>query len=303
MKNKIVLTIIALIVFIPILLREIKEYNLRKLKEETLKISEILKNSYSELTQINIEKKVKNIKTRGIGKAFIDKDNVTVILSYKGYCSVKLPTLNEVALSKSKCQDLELINNAIIPIVEKDGLVKKDNIYYYKGNANNYILFNNEYFRILSFESNKIKIVKDKPIKNISKNNYLEILNKNIYNQNNLLEQSYDISEININNKIEKINDKKTNNYIGILSLEDYLNTLNKKCTIKNNNLICSKSFITHNMWLSNYNKDNSYYVYNDGNIYLENSNELKDIYIVLTLKETKIISGDGSKSNPYIIL
>ena len=85
--DKIILYIVSLIVLVPILLNEINEYNLRKLKEETLRISEALKNEYSVTTEINIEKnsKVKGIKTRGHGKAFAYGDNVMVILSYKKY--------------------------------------------------------------------------------------------------------------------------------------------------------------------------------------------------------------------------
>lgn len=117
--DKIILTIIFLILVIPIVLNEINEYNLRQLKEETLKISESLKNEYNEITQINIKKNIEikeGLKTRGEGKAFINGNNVTVILSYKNYCSVKVPGIEEVALSKSKCQNLELINNEIIKI-------------------------------------------------------------------------------------------------------------------------------------------------------------------------------------------
>lgn len=118
-KEKIVLLIIALIVIVPIVLNEIKEYNLRQLKKETLKISEVLKNEYEEITQIDIKKdeEIKQgIKTRGEGKAFVKESNVTVILSYKGYCSVKVPGIEEVALSKSQCQNLQLIDGKIILI-------------------------------------------------------------------------------------------------------------------------------------------------------------------------------------------
>ena len=84
---------------------------------ETLKISEILKNEYNEPTQIIINKNQEikeNIKTRGEGKAFIDGENVLVILSYKKYCSVKIPGISEVSLSKSKCQNLDLKNGKIL---------------------------------------------------------------------------------------------------------------------------------------------------------------------------------------------
>jgi len=115
-KEKIVLIVIALILIIPIIINEIKEYNLRELKKETLEISKILKNNYNEITEVGINKEIKGIKTRGEGKAFIDDEDVIVILSYKEYCSVKIPTLEEVSLSKSKCPNLKLINGEIIEI-------------------------------------------------------------------------------------------------------------------------------------------------------------------------------------------
>lgn len=115
-KEKIVLIMIVLILIIPIVINEIKEYNLRELKKETLEISQTLKNKYSKITEININKEIKEIKTRGEGKAFIDGKDVIVILSYKGYCSVKIPGIEEVSLSESKCPNLKLINNEIVEI-------------------------------------------------------------------------------------------------------------------------------------------------------------------------------------------
>ena len=112
-KEKIILIVIALILILPIIINEIKEYNLRELKKETLEISEKLKNEYSEITEIDINKEIKGIKTRGQGKAFIDGEDVIVILSYKEYCSVKIPGVEEVSLSKYECPNLKLINDEI----------------------------------------------------------------------------------------------------------------------------------------------------------------------------------------------
>ena len=112
--TKIIICIMILSLASYITLNEINQYNLRKLKEETLEISKTLKNKYDELTQINIEKKIEEIPTRGEGKAFVEGENVTVILSYKDYCSVKIPGIEDVSLSKTKCQNLELINGEIV---------------------------------------------------------------------------------------------------------------------------------------------------------------------------------------------
>lgn len=119
--EKIILIIIITIAIIPIIINEINEYHLRKLKEETLKISESLKNEYPTLTEINIKsnKEIKDgLKTRGDGKAFVEGEKVIVILSYKNYCSVKIPIINEVALSKSKCKNLTIKDGKIIQVKE-----------------------------------------------------------------------------------------------------------------------------------------------------------------------------------------
>ena len=311
-KQKIFLIVLILIVIIPISMNEVKEYNLRRLKEETLKISEVLKNKYNKITQVNIisNEEVKDgLKTRGEGKAFVAGDNVTVILSYKDYCSVKTPGIDEVALAKTKCQNLELIKNTIIPIVEKNGLVKdKDNNYYYRGKEiNNYIVFNNEYWRILSFEDGRIKIIKDEPIHRLNSYNLYEYLNMEYYLKlvdRDLIDlYEYDFSEIDITEKIEKTESRKMKSYVGVLSLYEYLNTLNDECTIREGTLLCNQSFASKHMWLYNKKDLYNYYTYEDGNVYYESYYEEKDIYPVVVLKEDiLIIGGSGTKDNPYII-
>lgn len=309
-KDKIVLIIIGTLIVLPILINEIKEYNLRSLKKEVYNISEALKNTSSGLTQMNINKTInikgKEFKTRGKGEAFINKGQVTLIISYRGYCAVKLPIINDVALSKSKCPKIELIKGTVIPIVEKDGLIKKDSNYYYRGNADNYLKFNNELWRILSIENNHIKIIKDEFAFEMNRESVLNYLNKEYFSKLDssfISATSLDISNIIIKNTIDKKEDKKIIQKVGILSLADYINTLNDECKIKNSNLVCSKSYATKKMWLSNFNEQKGYYVYEDGNIYVDIVTEDKNIYPVLTLKETiNIVSGSGLKDDPYII-
>lgn len=117
-SDKIILIIVAFIILVPILFNEIKEYNLRKLKEEVLYISGVLENYSDELEEIDIYDGViindEKIKIRGSGKAYVEKDSVIVVVSYKGYCAVKIPSIDEVALSKSKCPDAEIVNGKII---------------------------------------------------------------------------------------------------------------------------------------------------------------------------------------------
>lgn len=309
-KDFIIVIIIALIVFIPIIINEVNEYNLRKLKKEVLKISEVLENSSKNLKEIEINKELKIsdkiYTTKGKGKAFIDDQGVIVVLSYKNYCAVKIPSINEVALSKSDCPDYQLIKGTIVKVVQKDGLVKVNDNYYYKGKADNYLLFNKELWYILGFENNKIKIIKEEPLDKRSQRNAFEYLNKDYYNsldKSKISDHDYDLSSVIIKSKIENNILKTEKLHIGILSIFDYINTLNEACKSKTNALICGKSFITKPMWLSNYNEDKSYYLYDDENIYMGDSNLKKEIYPVLYLNEdVDIKSGYGTKSEPYTI-
>lgn len=307
-KDKILILIIGILIIVPIVYNEIKEYNLRTLKEEVLNISKALENSSNSLVKVPLKDKIvldgKEYNLRGSGYGYKDKDTTTVIVSYRGYCAIKYSFLEEVALAKTACPQLEVLNNVLIPIVDKNGLVKEKNGYLYKGEADNYLSIDNDLWRILSFEDGKIKIVKDTPIASLNKNEYTTYLNNNFsFDKSLFSETNFDISNIELNKKIVMLNTNSVKNYVGILSLNDYLNSLNEECKIKNNSLMCSTSFLSKSMWLSDYNVNSSYYVYNDGNVYLDKSSEKKDVYPVLVLKEdTEIISGDGTLEDPYKI-
>lgn len=303
-KEIIFLIIIAFIIFIPIIANEVNEYNLRKLKKDVLNLSKTLETDSEVIKEITINKKNYNIK--GNGKSFLSNKGVIVVLSYKKYCVVKAPAISEVSISKSICPNYELVKGTIMKLVDSDGLVKENNNYYYKGQVDNYLKFNNELWHILSIENNKIKIIKKDPIINLKKNEALKYLNNNFYNnldKTKIESFDYDISEVSIEKEIQKIDNKTKNLNVGMLSLDDYQKTLNKKCQIKNKVLLCRKSFITKTMWLSNYNGINSYYLYEDNNIYFDNSDDLKNVYPVLYLKESvQIKSGYGTLEEPYEI-
>lgn len=308
-KEKGLILVVGLFIIIPIICNEVKEYNLRTLKEEVLNISEALENSSSTLKKFILKDKVlisdKKYSLRGNGYAFVDKDSTTVIVSYKGYCAVKYSFLEEVALAKTTCPKLEVLNNALISIVDKDGLVREEDRYVYKGNANNYIMVDNDLWRILSFEDDKIKIVKDSSVTSLSKGEYVEYLNNNFSFDKSLIEESnFVVGDIKLDKKIREVETNSIKNYVGIISLNDYLDSLNEECKIKNNSLICSTSFLSKSMWLADYNGDNSYYIYDDGNVYVDKSSEKKDIYPVVFLDaNTEIVAGDGTLENPYRIV
>ena len=140
-----------------------------------------------------------------------------------------------------------------------DGLYKdiyENNRCIYKGsNPDNYIIFNNEIWRILSVEADKtIKIIKNESIDNMSwdmsgsnywsrpsdLNSYLnnEYLDTITTNQDKIVNYSWNIGEINIyvdEDFFEQINNEKqiqTNAKIGLISATEYIRT-------NSNNIMC----------------------------------------------------------------
>lgn len=140
-----------------------------------------------------------------------------------------------------------------------DGLYKdiyENNRCIYKGsNPDNYIIFNNEIWRILSAEADKtIKIIKNESIDNMSwdmsgssywskpsdLNSYLnnEYLDTITTNQDKIVNYSWNIGKINIYGNedfFESINNEKqiqTNAKIGLISATEYIRT-------NSNNISC----------------------------------------------------------------
>lgn len=213
-------------------------------------------------------------------------------------------------------------DNSVSSIINEDGLIKDGNDCIYAGsNPNNYIKINDDLYRIVSIDSsNKIKVVKNDSISKEEYNgswyssslkdylnNYYNNIKSNIltngvfyygdiYNQSSLNNIYYD------NNRMSEVS------FVAILSINDYLKAglcassttwdrllNNNPC--KDNNWLNSGEY-----WLINSTSSRPLYVTNDGNISYTYGGK-KDIKPVLYLKSgLGVISGDGTKSNPYII-
>ena len=296
-KDKIIVIIIFLVLIIPIIINEINIRPKLKLIDDVEKIllnySKIDKSNDSPYEVIiNNGYKIDNKYTEveGTGVIFVDKD-VSVMLSRNNMCAMKLPYQDKIMFQNESCPQYKMFNGIKLPIVNSnDGLYKQDNLYLYKGNVdNNYVLFNNIYFRIYSFKNNTIKLVKDSPdkieISNIFsiyemlENNYSSLLKSE-----NIININWIINNIN-GNKIDTSNEV-TNKKIGTLSLEEYLNSFNNSYEIKDNEVITRGET----------------YLSSDGLLSCDNCNtNISYVYPIIVIKDIILKSGTGTKKDPYI--
>lgn len=189
----------------------------------------------------------------------------------------------------------------------------KDTNNYYKGIlVDNYISINNIIFRIVRVnKDDTVTVVSDSPLANIDYNasngrfddsNMDEWLNKYFYNLLNnktkkLIVENKWCDDIITDETIAKSTCDRysSNKKVGILSIEDYNNTLDEY----KNTYLDSMARTWYNNFTNNKNvwsiKSNSKAAYKD--------NILLNIRPALTIsKEAKIISGSGEESDPFII-
>ena len=190
---------------------------------------------------------------------------------------------------------------------QNDGLYEKDGYFYYKGSkVNNYVYYSGRMFRIIDIK-NGIRMIEDETNTNLIwgiedkyseslihewLNNYLNTLKDyEVYlEENNWCNESIDVSSYSCNDYIKE--------YVGLISTDDYIKAGGKNSYLNNETYF----------WTINSDMDNkALYVNDEGGINNLSSNEETyfsyGIRPVITLKEdTSIISGDGTKNNPYII-
>ena len=201
-------------------------------------------------------------------------------------------------------------------IVNKDsGLYKVNNKYIFKGNPNNYIIFNEELWRIVSLEEDgTIKIVRNELL-NIEKDyeNAIGYLNTKYYNsiknKEYIIEHDYDITYYDIGKltseetlynqksiqkekyKVGMLNVIEVANATTYVTLDEYLNIffwVNRKT----NYLYLNEKWLTMT--------PNVYIEYD----FLKEKENINSFIrpVVYLNKELKIASGLGTKSSPYII-
>lgn len=202
----------------------------------------------------------------------------------------------------SKKYDDKIISNVI---TKNSTIIKENDVYLFKGNeVNNYLEFSNMMFRILKVNiDGSVDIVLNNDINNLKYKLNNDYINSDINKYLNdvflsKLDKAYIEKTLICNDKVENINkyscnDKDINNYVRLLDLSDYLNSINEESFIKSNESI----------WLSTVKDDNNIWAVNNDEVtYLKNDSSA-GIRPVITLKNSDVItSGDGTKDNPYKI-
>jgi|GEM_PF-3979898 len=313
-KEKILILVVFMAAVIPIVINEI---NIRPKLTLINDVKKILKNidsyelnddSIAEEFIINNGYTIHNDEyyVKGTGVIFMDKSN-SVFLNRNGMCAMKVPYSEDIMIQYEECPVYRLFNGIKTPIVTDDsGLYKKADKYIYKGNnLDNYIMYNNELWNIVSFDDGNIKLIKNS-YDIISYNSIEELYSKlntkySDFLSNELIQNNvWDIESLNLNDsniiKIEKTLESK----IGLLSTSDYINSLLTDYKVEDNNIIIGdSSYLTREMVLST----NNAYLNKNNNIYIDSTKNVDKIYPVIVLsKNAVVISGTGTKKDPYIL-
>ena len=184
------------------------------------------------------------------------------------------------------------------------------NEYYFYGKvSNNYVYYSGRYFRILGIDKDKnIKLITEDVQTSLSYgdeynfsdsliNKWLNLGGKNegifyysLEDTDKYLTNTYTCKDI--VNDIKKTTCKKleNSNLISTISAYEYVRALANDSYLNNNSYY----------WTSTNSTDSAYYVFDKGGITTSNDRDILGIRPVITLKGNTIVSGDGSKENPY---
>ena len=214
-------------------------------------------------------------------------------------------------------------SSEVVTLVEKVKQANKDNKnfgaisgnYYFINDANNnYVKYSNIIWRIVKINSNNsILLVANESISDLAfgenkksfKESYIYewlnkknldntgILERNLTDVNNILTKQ-NICKDSVNN-LKKItcNKEEKNIYIGLLSVQDYINVGADKSYLNNNS----------SFYLSNLNKENKVWYVADGKLSNSDGTDLYGVRPTILIRDgLNYISGDGSEASPYTI-
>ena len=193
-------------------------------------------------------------------------------------------------------------DNIISSVVSKNKTISKS---VFKGeNVNNYIEFSNMLFRIVKINlDGSVDIVLDNSINALGYNTNSDYNNSDINKYLNdvflsKLDKYYLSKTVTCNDKVNNINEytcksKNVDNYVKLLDVADYLNSIDTNSYIKS----------TDNTWLSTQKDSENVWIISDDTLAYLNNKSNAYVRPVVTLKSSvTIVSGDGTKENPYKI-
>ncbi len=205
-------------------------------------------------------------------------------------------------LINSRIYGKELISTTI----SKNKTVEKvDKTYIFRGSkSNNYIMFSNMLFRIVKVNiDGSVDIVLDDSMNSLIFNTDNGYIDSDIHEYLNdvfldKLNKNYLTNTIICTDTVSDLNkysckNKETKDYVKLLDVADYLNSIDEDTYIKNNGVI----------WLSTVKDKENTWVINNGEIsYLKNDSFAMALPVVTLKDSVKIVSGDGTKEKPYRI-
>lgn len=199
-------------------------------------------------------------------------------------------------------------------VSEGEGLYNNEGELVFRGkNVNNYLVYSNILWRIVKVNTdNSILLITDSTISNLFySNDSSDYLKSDIYNWLNKSKTNTGIFENILSNKkkylvpntlcldtLTNLNNitchKKDNeNYVGLLSVADYLNSKDKDSYINN----------TDSIWTINGKDSKTAWIINKGNLSNDSVTNIHGVKAVVTLNNTiGKIDGDGTVNNPYTI-
>ena len=195
----------------------------------------------------------------------------------------------------------DILENTINVSDINGGLYIDQNAYMFKYDATeNYLWYSGQLWRILRINEDKsIKIITANSISLVhpkyGESKYINDFLNDFYGN---LDQEYLVKFSSCNDKIEDIKNIKCTNYegfnIALLDMYTYNQTGNQKSFLNN-----GESF-----WLSNTDANGNYfYITNDKTVAVGSENVAHSVRPIVTLKANiNLISGEGTKEDPYII-
>ena len=191
-----------------------------------------------------------------------------------------------------------LVDGRLGDYINDKNLVKVNNGKIYRGgNVNNYLVFNNILFRIISVnKDDSLELVTDGFINILSnkKRNVEKYINDKFLR---LLDKSYLVETASCKDiidkdlKISNCKDIEADNYVRLLMISEFMNS------VENNE---SYLYDEDGYWLDNYSNDLAFIGYGS-KIVMVYEDEMYKVKPVIRLKsDLKIVSGDGSSDNPY---
>lgn len=247
---------------------------------------------------------------KGVNSVYDDTDGKMDIKDVKIEGNVDTSKIGTYTIEYSAIDSFEnknVVTRKVTVVQTLDKLVKKetDKSNIYTSDEDNYIMFSNMLFRIVGLNNDgSVKIVSDESVGAVNYKDINDWLNDYFYDhimddyKDYMVKQEFCTSTIAMD-KIDTITNKcdsKDNRYVGLLSVSEYNKTkyLYPSSISWTSDSLDSKSAISVSNNLAG--TDSKYMVisnkYNFG------------IHPVVNIKKgTLIISGDGSKGNPYRII